>query len=33
MIDLSVQTLVILMLVAFIVGLIFGVSLGRPRMM
>lgn len=27
----SPETLVILMLVAFIIGLILGVSLGRPR--
>jgi hypothetical protein len=31
MIDLSFEMIVILMLVAFIVGLIIGVSLSRPR--
>lgn len=33
MIDLSFETLLILLLVAFIVGLIVGVSLVRPRIM
>jgi hypothetical protein len=33
MIDISLQNLVILLLIVFILGLVLGVSLGRPRMM
>jgi hypothetical protein len=33
MINITFQNLVILLLIAFIVGLVLGVSLGRPRML
>jgi hypothetical protein len=33
LIDITLQNLVILLLIVFIIGLIVGVSLGRPRMM
>jgi hypothetical protein len=33
LITITVQNLVILLLIVFIIGLVLGVSLGRPRML
>ena len=33
LINITLQNLIILLLVAFIIGMMLGVSLGRPRMM